>query len=114
MRLVDEQPVMVETAYLPALLLPGLMDVDLGKASLYAVLRERYGLGIAWVDQTLEPGLMADDEAALLKTSVGAPGLISYVLAFTGDGNTIEYSRSITLAEKCKFMFHFRERTPQG
>jgi len=113
-RLADNQPIMVESAYLSAELFSGLLTADFSNHSLYESLREKYQVTVAWIDQILEPGLVSEEEAPLLGVKAGSLGLISHVLAFAQDGVAIEYSRSITLAEKCRFMFHFRERAPQA
>ena len=49
-RLANEKPMVLETAYLPARLCPDLIQEDFSNASLYAVLREKYGIYPTWAD----------------------------------------------------------------
>ena len=61
----DGEPLVLEENYLPERLLPGLLAEDLS-GSLYALVRERYGLSVARTRQELEPTPLDSGAAALL------------------------------------------------
>jgi len=107
-RLTDDEPIMLETAYLSQARFPDLSEANLGYGSLYEFLSERYQVLIVAVDQTLEPVLLTAQEALLLDAEPGAPALLSELVAFTKDNTPIEYSWSVTRGDKCKFYFRFR------
>lgn len=56
LRLADDEPMAVETVWIPATFVPGLGPADLG-GSLYEVLAERYRLVTGSADVTIEPAL---------------------------------------------------------
>jgi GntR family transcriptional regulator len=108
-RLADDEPIMLETSYLSQARFPDLTEAGLGNHSLYEFLSQHYHTTLVAVDQTLEPTLLTVLEAELLEAEPQSPAMLSEVLAFTTEDTAIEYSRAVTRADKCKFIFHFRE-----
>lgn len=109
-RLADGEPIMLETAYLSQSRFPTLTDDNLTDgSSLYEFLHSRYGVTVAAVEQALEPTRLRPEEAQLLACEAESPAILNELVAFTGDGSAIEYSRSVTRGNKCKFCFRFRE-----
>lgn len=74
LRTADGEPMAIERAHLPALLVPGLLDAPLTD-SLYAVLRERYGLHLETGEQTIEAVPAPDADAELLHVPRASPVL---------------------------------------
>jgi len=108
-RLADNEPVLLETSYLSQNRFPGLENTsDLASASLYKSLAEHYQTNVAAMDQTLEPVLLSENQAHELETQSGTPAMFSKVIAYTGDGEPIEYSWSVTRGDQCRFYFSFR------
>jgi len=108
-RYADEEPIMIETAYLPADRFPDLILENLTDSSLYQFLNERYSISIVAVDQTLQPVLVKPRQAPLLDVEAGSPAIMTKVIAYSRNNVPVEYSWSITGGDKCKFYFHFRE-----
>ncbi len=108
-RYADDEPIMIETAYLPADRFSDLTEENLGAGSLYQFLNEYYSISIAAVDQTLQPVLVKPRQAALLDVEAGSPAILTKVVAYVRNNVPVEYSWSITGGDKCKFYFHFRE-----
>jgi GntR family transcriptional regulator len=108
-RFADNEPIMVETAYLSAEMFPDLSEESLGGQSLYDYLAENHNILINSVEQELHPVLLSKQQAALLNSEPGAPAMHSEVVAFSKELQPIEFSISIISGEKCKFYFHFRE-----
>lgn len=109
LRYADNEPIMFETAYLPAERFPDLHQEDLTSQSLYAILDTRYHVTVATVEQSLQPIILTQRQAAQLETEPDSPAMLSRVTAFTQNNAPIEYSISITRGDKCRFYFHFRE-----
>jgi len=108
-RFADAEPIMIETAYLPAERFPDLNKENLGNGSLYHFLSERYSISIVAVDQTLQPVLVKARQASLLDVEAGSPAILTKVIAYSRNNVPVEFSWSITGGDKCQFYFHFRE-----
>ncbi|WP_375426129.1 GntR family transcriptional regulator [uncultured Friedmanniella sp.] len=84
LRLVDDEPWVLATTYLPADLAPGLLTADLADQSLYALLEHRYGVVLTHGRRGVEAAVASDDLASALAIPPGAPVL---VLRSTSYGN---------------------------
>jgi len=93
-RLSDDQPLAIETAYLPAAQFPELLSHDFGRESLYEVLARDYGLTLIAASQTIEAGLADVDELELLDIDPPAAVLRMQRLTRTSAGRAVELVRS--------------------
>lgn len=108
-RLADNEPILLETAYVSQKRFPDLTpDVDLSNASLYEYLSTYYQKNVTTMDQTLVPVLLTESEARYLEIEAKTPAVHSEVVAYAANGEPIEYSWSVTRGDKCKFYFRFR------
>jgi len=103
LRLANGQPMAVETAHVPAVLCPGLLQTDFSAQSLYAVLRERYGHQPVKARQSLEAVPVGSREAKLLGLWEGAPVLLMERVARDAAGVPIEYVRSLYRGDRYRF-----------
>jgi len=109
LRLADDMPILLETAYLANQRFPDLEnDPDLEQSSLYDYLSSHYGVVIARVDNSLKAVLLDDDQARLLGMQPGMPSISSECVAYTPEGEPVEYSRSVAHNENSQFYFVFR------
>jgi GntR family transcriptional regulator len=91
-RFVDGQPWVLTVTYLPAELVPGLVDRDLGGAeSLYRIIREDYGLPIVSSRRRVEAAVADEREALLLGIQRGDPVIVLRSLSFTAGMRPLEY-----------------------
>lgn len=110
LRLADGEPILLETAYLEAERFVGLEETEAwGNASLYETLENQFNTKITVMDQTLEPIILDEKDAALLRSQPGTPAMYSEVISYAEDGAPIEYSWSVTPGERSKFFFSFRK-----
>lgn len=72
LRTGDGTPVGVQTAYLPAARFPGLEERRLNDQSLYAVLRDHYGVTPAEAIETFRISYVPESDAALLHVEPGS------------------------------------------
>ncbi len=72
LRTGDGVPIGVQTAYLPAARFPGLEEQRLDDQSLYAVLRDRYGVTPSEAIETFRITHVEEADAALLEVPAGA------------------------------------------
>src|SRR5690606_30941928 len=95
LRLADNEPMAIQTAYLPSLLCPGLLDLDLNNASLYAVLHSHYGLRIDDSESAAGADMTTEEEATLLGVTHPAALLVTEQITFLDTGAPIEFVRSL-------------------
>jgi GntR family transcriptional regulator len=107
-RLVDGDPLILETTYLSQERFPALSEADLNMGSLYSFLSAHYQVDIVALDQVMEPTLLTEREAELLEMEPGSPAILSEMVGFTADGSPVEYTWSVTCGGRGRFYFHFR------
>ncbi len=66
LRLADNTPMALEDSQIPLKLFPGLEAIDFSKQSLYRILREDYGVRVAWAGELIEAIPATAQEAKLL------------------------------------------------
>jgi GntR family transcriptional regulator len=107
-RSANRVPVALETSWLPARLVPGLLDRTLS-GSLYAVLRRHYGLEPLTAEEHLAPVLADDETAAHLDVLPGTPLMRVERTAHLADGSVVEFARDLFRADRVDFLVR---RTP--
>jgi GntR family transcriptional regulator len=95
LRLADQEPVAVETAYLPCRLCPGLLDEDLASGSLYTLLAEKYQRVPTWADAEIEAVVPTKEQARLLALKAGTPVLVAHRVTYSADYDAIETVDSV-------------------
>ena len=109
-RLADDEPLVLETSYLPAARFPGLERVDFTQARLYDTLSTVYGVRPARARETFEPILLAAADAELLEKRRGDPALLVERIAFDPDGEPIEFCRSLVRSDRYRYSVELRDR----
>lgn len=95
LRILNDMPMLIETAYIPVDMAPGLEEHDFVTGSLFEVLKNVYGLHL---DHGLEKASLTsatDEEARHLGVERGEP--LFWIVSSTEDpqGNIVEYCRSV-------------------
>ncbi len=103
LRLADDEPVLLEQAYLSAERFPGLLGHDLELGSLYEVLADDYGTRVARTRESLRPVLLEAREARLLKGDRRSPALLIEGIATTADDRPVEYSRTYVRGDRTRY-----------
>ena len=86
LRLADGIPMAIEESNIPLKFYPGLERTKFEHKSLYAVLREKYGLRVAWADEVIEALPATREESKLLTIPKKASVLsISRIIMTTED-----------------------------
>lgn len=109
-RLADEEPLVLETSYLPAARFPGLERVDFTQVRLYDTLATAYGVRPARARETFEPILLGTADAAILEKHRGDPALLVERTAFDPDGTPIEFCRSLVRSDRYRYSVELRDR----
>ena len=103
-RLVDGEPVCVETVHLPRRFVTGLTSEDLDGASLYAVLRRRFGLTLTRAVQIIEPTVADEQEAALLEVPTHSPALLFERTTHDADGHAVEFTHAVYRGDRYRIV----------
>ncbi len=100
LRLANGLPMMIQRSMLPHARCPGLLDRDLEALSLYATLRQGYGLTLARAESTITARIADRSERKLL--SLGESGVVLVVdqLTLAHDGEPVERAESIVHPER--------------
>jgi GntR family transcriptional regulator len=102
-RLGGGRPMTLEDTCVPAARFPGLLDEDLS-GSLYALMRERYGLGPVTATERLEPMAARSYEADALGVDEGSPLMFVERIAYAADGTAVEFARDCHRGDRARFV----------
>lgn len=104
LRLADDRPMAVEISHLPARRFPRLVTHLRRAPSLYAVLKDVYGVRAVRAEESISTAPAAPREAELLKTDTGAPMLVLGRHTFDADGAPIEWVTSWYRGDRVTFV----------
>lgn len=108
LRLADGEPLAIELSLISFKGCERLLEEDLENHSLYRALETKYGLPPMEAEQELEAGLAGNEEAHLLKISVGSAVLFIRRTTYTERNQPIEYARSVYCGNKYTFYTHMK------
>jgi len=102
-RLVNGEPLALQTSFVRHSLCPGLVERGLISGSLYKMMEEGYALRLGRARQAFEAKPADEYEAELLGIDVGQPVLVLERLTYLHDGTPIEYVRSTYRGDRYRF-----------
>ncbi len=102
-RLANQEPVVIQSAYLPREMYPGFEQIDLKNQYLYEVMRKSYGFKPTWGDAIVEAGAATGEEASYLEITPGAPVLIIWHVTLDDHFIVLEYVRSVYRSDRFRF-----------
>ena len=104
LRLIDDEPVMLERYTIPVARFPDLNKHDLEHRSMYKVMEEEYGVVVRHARQTLEP-VVADHYAAkLLGVKTGAPLMQERRVSFDKNNRPVEHGCDLYRGDRFRFI----------
>ncbi len=108
LRYGDDEPLLLETFWVPQDLCPELAADELAEQSLYAVMRSRYGIEPESAETSLEPGALDAADARHLTARPGSPAIL--VVRTTRDrrGRAIEFARDLYRGDRARFALTLR------
>jgi len=104
LRLLNQEPVMLEGFTVPASVFPDFDQHDLSRRSLYEIFNTEYQVHISQARQSLEPVIASEYEAVLLEVSSGAPLMLERRLTFDQKGRAVEYSKDLYRGDRFRFI----------
>ncbi|HEY6403436.1 MAG TPA: GntR family transcriptional regulator [Blastocatellia bacterium] len=100
LRLADDEPMGIQTAYLSLALAPRLMEEEFTNASLYEALERRYSLRPARAQETYVAALLDRADAKLLKVAAASPALSAERVSYLSSGQPLEVTYSIMRGDR--------------
>ena len=104
LRLIGDEPVLLEQFALPAARFAGLEQHDLAARSVYEIMEHEYQVVVAHARQILEPVVATPYEAELLSIDLGAPLMLEQRITFDRQGSPIECSRDLYRGDRFRFV----------
>jgi GntR family transcriptional regulator len=109
-RSLNSEPLLLETTDLPASLFPGLETADLGRRSLYDVMREDHGRTVQAATESLEPVIVTGPEATLLGVPRHVPAMLIRRSSTDQAGTRVERSHLLLRGDRCRLLLERRVR----
>lgn len=104
LRLADGEPMGVQTAHIPAVLVPGIEQVNFEQASLYDTLNLKYGLRPTQARETHSAVLLSQAEAGQLGVAPGSPAMAAERVTYLPGRQPLEYVRSLMRGDRYKIV----------
>lgn len=104
LRLINDEPVLLEKFAMSVTLFPDLASHDLEGRSVYEIARTEYGIIASEAQQSLEPVVATEYEAELLGIEPGAPLMLERRLAFDQEKRPFEYGRDLYRGDRFRFI----------
>jgi GntR family transcriptional regulator len=109
LRSTGGRPLALEDSWLPGESFPGLLERDLS-GSLYALMRDGYGLEPVRAVERLLPVAAGEEEARVLEVRPGAPLMLVERTAHAADGTAVERARDHHRGDRSAFVVHLERR----
>jgi len=106
-RLAESVPVSTDESFIPAGLLPGIEEQDLGGFVLFATIQERGTRKVFRMRQTVEITILSEREAGTLGAPAGLPVLAVHRLMIGPEDQPLAYSRIVEIGDRFKFETEF-------
>ncbi|HWF48882.1 MAG TPA: GntR family transcriptional regulator [Bryobacteraceae bacterium] len=114
LRLADAEPMAVQTAHIPAKLVPRLVEEDLENASLYELLHSRYRLQPSSARETYSAISVDLMRSELLRVPPGAPVLAVERVTYLATGKPFEFVQSLIRGDRYSIILELEaNRFPQ-
>ena len=103
LRMINQEPVMLEQFWTPVHLAPELESFDLDNRSIYEIMETEFGILITKAKRTLEPTIASEYEAELLGDNDGAPLMLERRLGFDQNELCVEFSKDLYRGDRFRF-----------
>lgn len=109
LRSIENEPVLLQEAYIPYHVCPSLLEEDVENESLFDILEKKYKITLTKVKDYIEIAYLTDEEAALLGLAGGAPALVMEQQIYSGDAQVM-FIRSIKRSDRFRFFIEFERK----
>ncbi|MBI5212840.1 MAG: GntR family transcriptional regulator [Nitrospirae bacterium] len=109
LRLIDNEPILLQETYMPHHICPLLLEEDLENNSLLEVLEKKCSVKITSVQDYIGIDYLNEEEGRLLGLPEGSAALVLEQLFYSGK-NKINYTRSIKRPDRFKFFIELERK----
>lgn len=102
LRLADEQPMMLETTYIPYGRFPDIQREELEREPLYEILIKRFNAIFTKAEESFQPVAANEEEGKLLLIERGTPSMMIERITYEGEG-IVEYTKGIARGDRFKY-----------
>jgi GntR family transcriptional regulator len=103
LRSIHGEPIQLVTTYIPHMIAPNLINIDLSDRSLYEYLETEYEIKIARGVRYIEAVLANHEEAMLLEIDEGDPLVMLDSVSYNETGQAIEYYHALHRGDRSRF-----------
>lgn len=111
-RTADDVPMCLEHSYLPAHLVPGILDQPPGDQSLYQLMADVFRIRLQHAEQTIRSTVLSRETAALLEVPAFSPALEVERTAYDPRGRAVEHALSTYRGDR--YSYHVVVRRQGG
>ena len=104
LRLINQEPVLLENYTIPQTRFPNLDHFDLQGRSIYEIMESEYGIAIVRARQSFEPVVASEFEAGLLHIRPGAPLMLEKRLSYDQYNQPVEYGQDRYRGDRFRFI----------
>lgn len=112
LRIVESEPLVLETSHLPGTLFPGLERADFANRGLYDILREDYGREVSEATETVEPVILTPHESVLLGVPRHAPAILTRRVTSDSQGAIVELGQAVLRGDRSRYLLRRQVREP--
>jgi GntR family transcriptional regulator len=109
LRLANDEPLILETLYVPEAVCPGLSREDLGSGPLYRLMSGRYAVPLLRAKQFFEPAIADPYEAEILGLPPGAPVLLLQNITYSQGARPVVLSRAILRGDRVRYLVELNQ-----
>ena len=102
LRLADNEPMMLETSYVPCHRFPGLTKKQLEQMPMYDIFSKLYNVSITSAEETFQSVLTREEEAYILMYTNGFPSTMIERTTYENE-DVIEYTNGIARGDRFKY-----------
>ncbi len=103
LRIVDDVPVSLETAYVPCVMFTGIQQYDFERLSLYTVMERKYGMLLAGGQEEISITFADAYEAELLQVEEGAALFFLKGITWDENDHPMEMIKSVSRVDQLSF-----------
>ena len=108
LRRLNNEPVVLDTTYIPYKMCPDLLDEDMTNKSLYEFLEGKHKFEIDRGRRFIEAVIADGREAKLLNIKKGSPLVLIESISYLKDGRAIEYYHAVHRGDRSRFVVELR------
>ena len=108
LRVVDSEPLYLETIMIPTNLCSNLYLKDLSNRPLNDILRDDYGIPLIKAKECFEPVIVDNYEAQMLGISPGMPALLIEHTTYMQNNLIVLFSKGLMRGDRCKYYTELR------